>query len=98
MTQNEIILATFEARMQKLIRRFKDLKQENDELVAMVEKNEVDIKQLKAAISAKENEFNQLKMAKMLEITDGDLEGAKERLSKLIRDVNKCIALLTNEN
>jgi len=84
--------------MQKLIRRFKDLKQENDELVAMVEKNEVDIKQLKAAISAKENEFNQLKMAKMLEITDGDLEGAKERLSKLIRDVNKCIALLTNEN
>jgi hypothetical protein len=36
-------------------------------------------------------------MAKMMEISDGDLEGAKERLAKLIRDVNRCIALLSNE-
>ena len=33
----------------------------------------------------------------MIEITDGDLDGAKERLSKLIRDVNKCIAILSDE-
>lgn len=97
MTQNEIILATFEARMQKLIRRFKDLRQENDELYAMVSKNEEDIKALKAMVSEKEDDLNALKMARMLEITDGDLDVAKERLSKLIRDVNKCIALLTNE-
>jgi len=97
MTQNEIILATFEARIQKLIRRFKDLRQENDELYAMVSKNEEDIKALKDMVSKKEEDLNALKMAKMLEITDGDLDVAKERLSKLIRDVNKCIALLTNE-
>ena len=97
MTQNEIILATFEARIQKLIRRFKDLRQENDELYAMVNKNEEDIKALKDMVSKKEEDLNSLKMAKMLEITDGDLDVAKERLSKLIRDVNKCIALLTNE-
>ena len=97
MTQNEIILATFEARIQKLIRRFKDLRQENDELYAMVNKNEEDIKALKDMVSKKEEDLNALKMAKMLEITDGDLDVAKERLSKLIRDVNKCIALLTNE-
>lgn len=98
MTQNEILLATFEARIQKLIRRFKDLKQENDELYAMVSKNEEDIKALKDIVSEKEKDLNALKMAKMLEITNGDLDVAKERLSKLIRDVNKCIALLTNEN
>jgi hypothetical protein len=33
----------------------------------------------------------------MIEITDGDLQGAKDRLAKLIRDVNKCIAILSNE-
>jgi predicted nucleic acid-binding Zn-ribbon protein len=98
MTQNEILLATFEARIQKLIRRFKDLKQENDELYAMVSKNEEDIKALKDIVSEKEKDLNALKMAKMLEITNGDLDVAKERLSKLIRDVNKCIALLTSEN
>ena len=39
-----------------------------------------------------------MKMAKMIEITDGNLDGAKERLSKLIRDVNKCISILSDEN
>ena len=42
--------------------------------------------------------YQSLKMAKMMEITDGDLTGAKDRLSKLIRDVNKCIAILSDEN
>ena len=36
-------------------------------------------------------------MARMLEITDGDLDGAKERLASLIRSVNKCIAMLSDE-
>ena len=31
-------------------------------------------------------------------VGDGDLAGAKDRLSKLIRDVNKCIAILSDEN
>lgn len=36
-------------------------------------------------------------MAKMIEISNGDMENAKSKLSKLIRDVNKCIALLRDE-
>ena len=38
-----------------------------------------------------------MKMARMMEITDGDLEGAKERVAKLIRDVNKCIDVLKDD-
>ena len=34
---------------------------------------------------------------KMMEITDGDLESAKARLARMIRDVNKCIAILSDE-
>jgi hypothetical protein len=36
-------------------------------------------------------------MAKMLEITDGDLETAQKRVAKLIREVNKCITLLSEK-
>jgi hypothetical protein len=36
-------------------------------------------------------------MARMLEISDGNLDEAKERLSRMIRQVNKCIAILSNE-
>ena len=93
MTQNEKILATFETRVRQLILRFQELKQENLELYSEVEKNEQDIKSLRAKLE----DYNALKMAKMLEITDGDLQGAKDRLARLIREVNKCIAVLSGE-
>lgn len=97
MTQNEQVLTTFETRVRQMILRFQELKKENEELYAMVTKNEEDIKQLQAQLRQAENDYNSLKMARMMEITDGDLQGAKDRLAKLIRDVNKCIALLSNE-
>jgi chromosome segregation ATPase len=98
MTKNEQILATFETRVRQMILRFQELKKENDELYKMVEKNEQDIKALQAKLTQADHDYHSLKMAKMLEITDGDLEGAKARVNKMIRDVNKCIALLSDED
>lgn len=97
MTESEKALATFQTRMRDLIRRFQELKKENEDLYAMVDKNEKDIRQLQAKITQQENDYQSLKMAKMIEITDGDLQGAKDRIAKLIRDVNKCIAILSDE-
>lgn len=97
MTPNEKTVATFETRMRQMILRFQELKKENESLHAMISKNEQDIKQLQAQMEQGQNDYNSLKIAKMIEISDGDLDGAKERLSKLIRDVNKCIAILSDE-
>ena len=80
-----------------MIRRFQQLKKENEELYAMVGESEEKIKKLEARISQAERDYQSLKMARMVEITDGDLEGAKNRLARLIREVNKCIALLSDE-
>ena len=98
MTQNEKVLAAFEGRVRQLILRFQELKKENEELYRMVDKNEADIKALQEKLSRNEQDYNALKMARMVEISDGDLQGAKDRLSKLIREVNKCIAVLSDEN
>lgn len=97
MTPNEKTLATFETRLRQMILRFVELKKENEELYGMVEKGEQEIAQLRAKLEQQQNDYDSLKMAKMINITDGDLAGAKERLSKLIRDVNKCIAILSDE-
>ena len=97
MTSNEQTIATFQTRVRDLLQRFKELKQENADLYAMVEKNEQDMKALQAKLAQADNDYNALKMAKMMEITDGDLESAKARVAKLIRDVNKCIAILSDE-
>ena len=97
MSQNEKIIATFETRVRQMLLRFQELKKENNDLYALLEKNEKDINSLKAKVDQQERDYNSLKMARMLEITDGDLEGAKARLAKLIRDVNKCIDVLSGE-
>ena len=97
MDPNEKALSTFETRVRQMILRFQDLKKENEELHALVEKNEQDIKSIQARLTQAENDYMSLKMAKMLEITDGDLESARARVAKMIREVNKCIAILSEE-
>ncbi len=97
MTKSEQTLAIFQTRVRQMLLRFKELKKENADLWSMVHKNEQDIKQLEAKLAQQDRDYQSLKMAKMMEITDGDLQGAKERISKLIRDVNKSIAILSDE-
>jgi predicted nucleic acid-binding Zn-ribbon protein len=97
MLQNEKTLTTFETRVRQMILRFQELKKENEELYDIVAKGEQDLKDLQAKLNQTENDYNALKMAKMMEITDGDLQGAKDRIARLIREVNKCIAVLSDE-
>ena len=97
MNPNEKALSTFETRVRQMILRFQELKKENEELHTLVEKNEQDLQAMKAQLTQADNDYQSLKMAKMMEITDGDLESAKARVAKMIREVNKCIALLSGE-
>ncbi len=97
MTANEKTIKTFETRLRQMILRFQELKKENKELRAEVESGKKDIAALRAKLEQQQSDYDSLKMARMIEITDGNLDGAKERLSKLIRDVNKCIAILSDE-
>jgi len=97
MNPNEQVLTTFETRARQMILRFQELKKENESLQALVEKNEQDIRSLEARLSQADRDYQSLKMARMMQISDGDLESAKARLAKLIRDVNKCIAILSDE-
>ena len=97
MSESEKTLSTFQTRVRQMILRFQELKKEKVELYAMISKNEQDIKQLQDKLAQNDRDYQSLKMARMIEITDGDLQGAKDRLAKLIRDVNKCIAILSDE-
>lgn len=96
MNSNEQLLTTFETRVRQMLLRFQQLKKENEDLFAQIEQHKRDIEELRQKMGQQERDYDSLKMAKMMEITDGDLESAKNRLSKLIREVNKCIAILSD--
>ena len=97
MSSNQETILAFETRVRQMILHFKQLKKENSELRAQIEKGKQEISDLQAKLTQVDNDFNSLKMAKMMEITDGDLESAKARIQKMIRNVNKCIAILSDE-
>ena len=95
MDATEHALNQFSTRIRQMLLQYKELKKENAELYAMVDEREEQIKMLNAKLAQAQNDYNSLKMAKMLEVTDGDVESAQKRLQRLIRDVNKCITLLS---
>jgi chromosome segregation ATPase len=97
MTATEDTLNLFSTRVRQMILQYKELKKENAELYSMVDEKDKQVEKLQAQITQAQNDYNSLKMAKMLEITDGDMENAQKRLQKLIRDVNKCITLLSEK-
>lgn len=97
MAENNKILNHFTTRMRQLILQYKEVKKENEKLHAMVEATVNEKEQLRQQLEQANKEYNSLKIARMVEITDGDVEGAKKRLATMIREINKCIALLSEK-
>ena len=97
MSADEKTINTFATRVRQLILEFGKLKQENAELYEMVDERDAQIKALQEKLSQAEHDYNSLKMAKMTTISDADMEATQKRVAKLIRDVNKCITLLSNQ-
>ncbi len=97
MDANEKSLTLFQTRVRQMILKFSELKKENEELYAMVDQKEAEVKKLEAQLTQARNDYNSLKMAKMLEITNGDLESAKAKVAKMIREVDKVVKLLSAE-
>ena len=97
MNPSEKTLADFQTRVRQMILQFQELKKENMQLQQQIGEQATEIEELKAKVTQADNDYNSLKMARMLEITDGNLDEAKERLSRMIRQVNRCIAILSDE-
>ena len=95
MSASENMLNQFATRVRQMLLQFQEVKEENKSLYEMVDERDAKIKQLEDQLAQARNDYNSLMMAKMVEISDTDMETAKKRLSKLIRDVNKCITLLS---
>ena len=97
MSADEKTINTFATRVRQMILEFGRVKQENAELYAMVDERDAQIKELQERLSQAERDYNSLKMAKMMTISDADMVSTQKRIAKLIRDVNKCITLLSNQ-
>lgn len=97
MSASEKTINTFATRVRQMILKFEDIKHENAELYAMVDERDAKIKELQEKLTQAKHDYDSLKMAKMMTISDSDMEATQKRIAKLIRDVNKCITLLSDQ-
>lgn len=95
MEADEKSIDLFTTRVRQMILQYNELKQRNVELDSALGKQKERISQLEKQLECLRADYNNLKVARMVEITDGDMASAQKRLAKLIRDVDKCITLVS---
>lgn len=97
MAHDDQTLNTFVTRARQLLLSYRQLRKENEELYAMLDKSEHETEELRKQLEEKSRDYEALKTARMLAVSGDDIEASKERLAKLIRDVNKCITVLADQ-
>ncbi len=88
------LLIEFKFKVKQMIAKHEKLKQEKDQLHGQIQGLEETIDQLRRENSLLEQKYENIKMAKMLVASDEDNKDAKNRIQKLVREIDKCIALL----
>ncbi|ERI85535.1 hypothetical protein IX307_000293 [Bacteroides pyogenes] len=95
MTEEEKkLLNTFETKLRHLIYLHDELKRENAGLKQLLENEKLKNEKVQAQYDKLEIDYTNLKTAAAISLNSGDVKETKLRLSKLVREVDKCIALL----
>ena len=92
--EEEKILHLFETHVRQLIIKHKDTLEHNKELNQALTEEKTRVQELEQRIATLEQQYANLKMAKMIESTTAENQAAQKRINKLIREIDKCIALL----
>ena len=88
------ILADFEFNLRQLIDLCDKLRLKNQTLTAQLTEKERMLQEALNEMDALKTKYDNLKVARIISAKQDNLTGAKQRLSKLVREIDKCIALL----
>jgi seryl-tRNA synthetase len=95
MTEEEKkLLNTFEAGFRHLIYLHDELKRENNRLKQLLEEQKEKNARVSEEVDKLKADYTNLKTATTISLNGSDIKETKLRLSKLVREVDKCIALL----
>ena len=95
MTEEEKkLLNSFQTQLRHLIYLHDELKRENAELKKLLENEKLKNEKVQAQYDELEVSYTNLKTATAISLNGSDVKETKLRLSKLVREVDKCIALL----
>ena len=88
------LLAVFEVRVRDLMELCNKQNHKIDELTTTLFQKEAELKLAKNTIEELNTKCDKLLTARVVSVNEGEMKSARMRLSKLVREVDKCIARL----
>ncbi len=85
----------FETRIRQLILKYQSQVKSNADLKDEIDKKNAEISNLKQQLLQCENDLKTLKIAKTIEANKDDISLAKSQLSNMIKEINKCIKIIS---
>lgn len=95
MTENDrIALTDFESKLHRLVHEYKEKEVLNGELSRKIEEKENLLQEFQLRCSALEKSYNDLKQAKIISLSSTAIDETKERITRLVREIDRCIESL----
>lgn len=92
--QEQNLLVNFGLKVKQIISKHEALKEDKRQLEKKIEELEKTIDQLRGENQSLTMKYENLKLARMLVASEEENKDAKSRIQKIVREIDKCIALL----
>ena len=92
--EDKKLLNTFEGKLRHLLLLYEEVKKENASFRELLAEKDNEILRMENSRKELEEKYTNLKMARIISINDSELRDTKQRLARLVREVDKCIAML----
>ena len=93
-TVDEFAIEKLESKLDRLMEAYTQLIKENQQLRTTIVQQSVELDNLQKQHTLLAQSYTDLKLAKAISVEDLDIQSAQKRLTKLVREVEQCIALL----
>lgn len=85
------ILTQFEDKLYKLIEKYNKEKELTTQLTKLIEEKKDSLAELQARYDELEQNYINLKQARMISISYEEVDSAKEHIARLVREIDQCI-------
>ena len=89
------VIENFESKLNRLMDAYTQLSAENVALREQLTQQSVELAKVREQYDELTASYANLKLAKIISVNDSERGDTQRRLFKLVREVDKCIALLT---
>jgi len=90
----EELIHAFEHRLRKLISEYKSLREQNALMKAELDRKQTDLMQAHQEILELRKNYDHLQIARNLGGSEAEKVESKQRITKMVREIDKCLALL----